>query len=231
MKYWDLKGEGDFKKALLGAALVLGCVANVAVAGFTLVVKRGPHYAVRTDREGHSDLLVLPAGVAPTFVIARGSGGEKLLVLADGARPTLLESQHFLEILIIRLFAWDDATKESDRSFVLPKLSASVRERLPQLVPGYARSLEAGLKGRVDVDVETTRVVSAALPYQIEVRLSVEFSGGYLPPGLGEKDADNPRKETYGFLFELSEAGRSRENPTGLLVTGITPVQLQGEAS
>lgn len=202
---WSLEGRCAATERIVGMLVVILAAGNLALGGLNVLAERDPRYAARTDSEGHTDLVLLPD--------------------RDVARKE--EAVTFVEDVALRLFSWDDATRETDLDFVKERASAGVMRSLARVVPGFADATK-GTSGRVDVEIQTTQVIADTLPYRVEVRIAVEFLGSYVPPGAGRKDPGNPRREVYGFLFTLGSTDRSPSNPTGLVVTAIAPVAMAG---
>ncbi|MFN7971319.1 MAG: hypothetical protein U0166_03065 [Acidobacteriota bacterium] len=200
---FTLGGRCAASERVTGVIVVLLAAGNLALGGLNALVERGPRYAARTDSEGHTDLVLLPG--------------------RDVARKD--EAIRFVEDVAMRLFAWDDSTRSSDLDYVRDRASASVMRSLDEVVPGYSDAA-AGTSGRVDVEIQTTRVVADTLPYRVEIQVAIEFLGSYVPPGAGRRDPGNPRREVFGFLFTLESAGRRPSNPSGLIVTAIAPVAM-----
>lgn len=203
---WSLTGRCAVAERAFGMVVIVLAAGNLALGGLNVLVERGPRYAARTDTEGHTDLVLLPN---------RDIAGKE-------------EAVRFVEDLALRLFAWDDTTRQSDLAYVGERASASVMRGLGGVVPGYAEAAK-GTSGRVDVEIQTTRVVADTLPYRVEIQVAIEFLGSYVPPGAGRSDPANPRREVYGFMFTLESAGRSPSNPSGLVVTAIAPVAMTGD--
>jgi hypothetical protein len=205
LERWSLAGRSAAAERLIGMIVVVLAAGNLALGGLNALVERGPRYAARTDSEGHTDVVLLPA---------RDVAGKE-------------EAVRFVEDVALRLFSWDDSTRATDLAYVGDRASASVMRGLANVVPGYADAAK-GTSGRVDVEIQTTRVVADTLPYRVEVQVAIEFLGSYVPPGAGRTDPANPRREVYGFLFTLESAGRSPSNPSGLVVTAIAPFAIAG---
>lgn len=203
---WSLAGRSAAAERAVGMIVVVLAAGNLALGGLNALVERGPRYAARTDSEGHTDVVLLPE---------RDVAGKE-------------EAVRFVEDVALRLFSWDDSTRATDLAYVGDRASASVMRGLAAVVPGYADAAK-GTSGRVDVEIQTTRVVADTLPYRVEIQVAIEFLGSYVPPGAGRSDPTNPRREVFGFLFTLESAGRSPSNPSGLVVTAIAPVAITGD--
>lgn len=209
MRYWELAGEVEYRKLVWSAVILAGLAANGMVVGLGFELDRRPVLAVRTTATGESDLVELPDAVA--------------------ARPHMAE--RFVEQLSSRMFGWDEVRKAANREYVQERVRGEVFERMRQLVPAYEASLRDDVAGRVDAEVQITRVIGEEAPYQVEIRTDIEFSGDYAPPGLGERDPENARRESYAFLFTVAEERRTPTNPAGLVVTELARVSLGEGAS
>lgn len=204
MRYWELAGEVEYRKLLWSGVILAGLAANVALAGLGFALDRRPVLAVRTSPAGDADLVEIPARVA--------------------ARPA--QAERFVEQLASRMLGWDEDRKASNRAYVEERVTSAVLDRMARLVPAYEVSLRGRVVGRVDADVRVTRVIGEEAPFQVEIHTDIEFSGEYTPPGLGEKDPRNARREAYAFLFTVAESARTPGNPAGLVVTDMARVSL-----
>lgn len=210
MRYWELAGEIEYRKLLWSGVILAGLGANVLMAGLGFALDRQPLLAVRTSARGDSDLVELPGRVP--------------------ARPE--EAERFVEQVASRTFGWDEDRKASNRAYVGARVTAAVLERMKRVVPAYEASLKDRVSGRVDADVRITHVIGEQAPFQVEIHTDIEFSGEYTPPGLGERDPGNARRERYAFLFTVAQGARTPVNPAGLVVTDIARVSLgQGASS
>lgn len=204
MRYWELAGEVEYRKLLWSAIVLAGIAANAVLVGLGFELDRRPVLAVRTTAAGDSDLVELPARVP--------------------SRPAVAE--RFVEQLASRMFGWDEDRKANNREYVRDRVAGAVFERMRAIVPAYEASLQGKVAGRVDAEVRITRVIGEEAPFRVEIHTDIEFSGEYVPPGLGERDPKNARKEKYAFLFTVEEGRRTPRNPAGLMVTELTRVSL-----
>jgi len=209
MKYWEIAGEIEYRKLLWSGVILAGLAANLLLTGLGFALDRRPLLAVRTSPAGDCDLVELPGQVP--------------------APPQAAE--RFVEQLASRMFGWDEDRKASNRDYVSARVTASVAGRMRQIVPAYETSLRGKVTGRVDADVRITRVIGEHAPYQVEIHTDIEFSGEYTPPGLGERDPRNARRESYAFLFTVRESDRTPRNPAGLVVSDLARVSLAAGAA
>ena len=210
-RYWELAGEGEFKKLRASLMLTVLCVANVGMAVVHLQEMVEPRYAIRTDLAGHADVIYLDEAKTPR--------DEEML--------------EFVKQFAFRAFSWTPSTAEEDWEYVESRVTPGLSKRLPSLIPGFQMATEASARNasspRISVRIDDIRLRDNRKPLRVELLLALNFwKKESLPAALGHVDPDADGWRRYGVVVQLSQVQRSLGNPNGLLVADIQRVRLEG---
>ena len=208
----DLAGVGRRGIKRLAIVLVGVNIVQVLLATGAVWLQSQPVYSIRTDLEGHTDVIQLHQ--------------------ADGR--SLQEVDAFLRQWALRAFSWTPETVEDDRAWVEARSSVAVRHRLPEVIPGYDLALHADPRSvsspRVSMRLADELRNLELQPdgtWKVAVRVAMNFwRTERLPSDEGVVDPSDDRWHHYGVVLRVRKQRRSFDLKEGLQVFEAHRIQL-----